>query len=81
MSAHLVNVARQLIASGNLPGRTPVRSYGGKSQGAICALCGQPIASGDVEIEVASDQPPTAARLHPNCHIAWFEATQEAEPR
>lgn len=78
MEIALIGRARELIASGALPGLVKSRSYGVKSAGAVCVLCSQAIQPGDAEIEVVSVKSSLSALLHPACHVAWLAALSDS---
>jgi len=70
-------LARQLIEAGTLPASDNVKTYGGRSSGTACRLCGKPIAEGAPEIELVEQDPPgNSALLHPDCYASWLAAAQ-----
>jgi hypothetical protein len=74
-------LARQLIEAGTLPATSNVRSFGGRGSGSRCALCGGPISTSGVEIEIVYVGPPqTSAILHPDCNAIWLLAVREQKP-
>lgn len=77
---HLQRTARECLASGRLPRVQSQCIWGGYGRGDICSLCGEPIASSEVEFEVppTADGNGTAFKFHITCHAAWqLECTQD----
>ena len=73
MSKDLLELALQRVQSGELPTRQqPGQTLGGPSDGAVCALCGNDIAHGAPEIELAWES--VKSLLHPTCHGIWLTA-------
>lgn len=79
---HLHRRARELIAAGELPRRTPDDMFAGYGADQICALCAAPINAREIEYElefVAADAP-HSKRLywfHLACHAIWdYERTR-----
>ena len=73
--------ARDAIAAGRLPACAPTRIWGGQSDGSICALCEEVVASGsiDFEIEFGADgaRAPESRHFHVPCFRAWDAERQE----
>ena len=68
--------AREALQSGKLPTRKPDRTLGGLGRGGACALCGEPLTSTGMEIEIEFGRQGTTRwletyRLHPRCFAAW----------
>jgi hypothetical protein len=77
--------ARQGIQSGRLPTRRPSDTWGGFSNGALCAVCDMRLSPGDVEIELQV-RPEGAAKgeaymMHVACHAAWEAELPEGAAR
>lgn len=73
--------ARERIRSGHLPCAKPVRMWGGRGSGKLCAVCGEVIPADEVEYEIEAEIGGTAllAHFHFLCHAAWqFECAREA---
>jgi hypothetical protein len=45
--------AREAVESGKLPTMKPSRTWGGPGSGTPCSLCGEPVTSSQMELEVA----------------------------
>jgi hypothetical protein len=61
---------RDAIRLGTLPSRAPDHLFGGLATGALCAVCGAPTTSGEVELELEflqSETTRTTFRVHPRC--------------
>lgn len=76
VDAALKELAKQRIASGELPCTPTARTWGSRGSGAPCSLCTRPIRSDEVEYEVAAVDPRGATelptvRFHLHCHAAW----------
>ncbi|HEX4050551.1 MAG TPA: hypothetical protein VHY19_06715 [Steroidobacteraceae bacterium] len=76
VDAALKQLAKQRIASGDLPCLPTARTWGSRGSGASCSLCARPIATHEIEYEVAAVDSPGAAepctvRFHLPCHAAW----------
>jgi hypothetical protein len=67
---------REMVRTGDLPCEDPVGTWGGKGHGKRCAACLEPIASNEVEFEVALASGKTML-LHLACHMIWLD---ECEP-
>jgi hypothetical protein len=52
LEAELRPIARERIASGQLPHETPARMWAGHGTGRPCALCDKPIEKDEIEYEV-----------------------------
>ncbi len=68
-------LARQAMAGGRLPTRPPDRAWGGRGDGAWCALCDAPITGGEMEMEVEFVRDARGSdsyRLHVPCCSAWL---------
>jgi hypothetical protein len=75
--ARLRERARERIQKGTLPSRAPDHSWGGHGVGMECAVCGPPIATDELEMEVqflhdggkrGLDQ---VLHFHIRCYAAW----------
>ncbi len=73
-AAALLERARQAIAARELPSGISLRVWGGRGSGKICSLCGRPIGSDDVEIELDGIEREGGVRFHSKCHLLWQEA-------
>ena len=74
--AVLAQKARDAICNGALPARTANRTFGGPGNGAICAVCGEPVTSNQMELEIEFNRhgaTPGLDRyhLHTKCLAAW----------
>lgn len=72
----LRELARKALRTDALPNRSPLRLWGGQGSGAVCPLCGKPIAAADAELELefAAEEAGLDARefhLHVRCFAAW----------
>lgn len=72
----LKELAKQRIASGELPCPPAARTWGSHGSGAPCSLCAQPIQAHEIEYEVATVDSRESAegrtvRFHLRCHAAW----------
>ena len=72
----LQQMARQRIASGELPCHPEARTWGSRGAGAPCSLCTRTIRADEVEYEVAfpdsrSQGDPRTVRFHLRCHAVW----------
>jgi hypothetical protein len=72
----LRQLAKQRIASGELPCHPTARTWGSRGGGAQCSLCSRAIRADEIEYEVAF--PDTrghgdsrSVRFHLPCHAAW----------
>ena len=72
----LKELAKQRIASGELPCLRTARMWGSRGSGGQCSLCARPIGTHEIEYEVAAvdlrgaAETPTV-RFHLPCHAAW----------
>lgn len=66
-------IARESIATGQLPKETPSKMWGGHGGGEFCALCDKPIAPDEVEIEFEGyiDGAERTFRLHAVYQSIW----------
>ncbi len=66
-------VARERIATGQLPSTAPAKTWGGAGSGALCSLCDRQIASQDLEYEVEAVVNDTVQtfRFHLVCESIW----------
>jgi hypothetical protein len=73
----LLQLARLRVREGELPLQTSTTALGGRSAGARCGLCTQPVEAGGAEIELVWTEPGgrKSALLHPACHGAWLAAS------
>ena len=73
MEQRLQRAARACLASGRLPRVQSQCIWGGYGRGDVCALCGEPIRSNEVEFEVPEGAAGTrpAFKFHITCHDAW----------
>jgi len=72
----LQELAKQRIASGELPCPPAARTWGSHGSGAPCSLCAGMIRADQIEYEVAVVDPrglvePRTLRFHLPCHLAW----------
>jgi hypothetical protein len=72
----LKQLAKQRIASGELPCPPAARTWGSRGSGAPCSLCARPIQPHEIEYEVAALESREAAetrtvRFHLRCHAVW----------
>ena len=87
--------AREAIRSGRVPTVQPSRMFCCRGAGAMCAVCGYPVARGEMEFEFeyrTGPQPEFEERfnwtpeiqryhLHRHCFMAWdFERTNVGPP-
>jgi len=62
--------AQDRMRQGALPAEEPVRIWAGPGTGEFCALCDDPIATGETELEL--EYPDNGGcRLHTRCHVLW----------
>ncbi len=66
--------ALRAIKDGQLPPGVAERVWGGLGSGLPCSLCGQPIHSSDIEIELDGVGTAAAVRFHSRCHHLWQQA-------
>jgi hypothetical protein len=73
LEAELRPIARERIASGQLPREAPSRIWGGHGTGQLCALCDKPIERDEVEYEVEEHIDGTVQlfRFHMVCQSVW----------
>jgi hypothetical protein len=73
LESDLRSIARQRIQQGQLPCVVPSKIWAGRSAGQSCALCDQPIPSGEVEYEVEEIVQGVARtfRFHRHCQTIW----------
>ena len=76
--AALAAKVRDAIRAGRLPARGPTanRTFGGPGNGAICAVCGEPVTRSQMELEIEFNRHGTAPgldryHLHTKCFAAW----------
>jgi hypothetical protein len=68
--------ARVALRNGKLPNRRPDRTWGGPGVGAMCAVCGLPVRSSEMEFEIEfahdGDSPGLDKyHVHLRCFAAW----------
>jgi hypothetical protein len=69
--------AREAIRSGQMPGVLPSRAFGSPGSGNPCAVCGDPVKPGQMQIELEFRRLLGAERglsnyhLHVRCFAAW----------
>ena len=76
VDAALKELAKQRIASGELPCTPTARTWGSRGSGAPCSLCTRPIRADEIEYEVAAvdwrgTTESSTVRFHLPCHAAW----------
>jgi hypothetical protein len=73
LEAELRPVARERIATGQLPSEAPSRIWGGPGSGNACALCGKTIGSNEIEYEVEAHVRGVGRlfRFHMMCQSVW----------
>jgi hypothetical protein len=65
-------IARERIATGQLPSEGPSRMWGGYGTGQICSLCDKPIEAHDVEYEAElTGAAVQTFRFHVVCQSVW----------
>lgn len=84
--ASLRDRVRQAIAAGELPGRRPDRTWGGPGAGGCCTICGTPIQSDEVELEIEFARGSDGAgfdkhHVHFRCFSAFEVELRKAEPK
>lgn len=72
---NLLERARRGLLEGTLPSED-CRAFGGAGSGSACALCGEIIGEGSVEIELECDSFALQVTLHGLCHVVWMHARQ-----
>lgn len=70
------SVARDAIRDGRVPDLLPHRTWGGRGTGAICAICREPVAYDEVELELEflvgnGCQAAVSHPVHLQCFAAW----------
>ena len=83
-SKDMLSSAQAAILDGRIPSRRQARTWGGPSSGAECAVCEQPIAKSQVEVELefATDGKDSEAvhyHVHFRCFTAWDAARGREE--
>ena len=68
--------AREAIEKGKLPGMVPRLTWGGPGRGTVCAVCGEPVKRGEMELEVEYRRDGRTSDLDPyffhvRCFTAW----------
>jgi hypothetical protein len=67
--------ARDARLRGRLPRRRPDRMWGGKGNGATCAVCGEPVSCEelgfDLEFARPTSRAPVTHQFHVRCFAAW----------
>jgi len=74
--AALAAKARDAIRAGRLPARAANRTFGGPGNGSVCAVCGEPVTSNQMELEIEFNRHGAAPgldryHLHTKCFAAW----------
>jgi hypothetical protein len=81
-STDLVDVIRQKIHNGRLPGEVSSRVFSGRGDGHPCACCGKPVRASEVEYEIDFGAPgetnPLCA-MHMQCYQLWFGVLRSIE--
>ena len=77
--------ARAAIRNGKLPAIKPSRTWGGPGSGASCSVCGEPVKSGQMELEVeyrrdGGNPGVENYYLHVRCFAAWECESQNTPP-
>lgn len=75
----LRRLARERIDQRELPGEEPAQVWGGQGSGRLCALCGIPIRSDELEYEFEQRLAGRVQtfRFHVTCETLWqLECTQ-----
>lgn len=76
--------AREAIKVGNLPDHRPEHVWGGPGSGESCAVCGDTVDKGDVELELQFAASPGAGapnyHLHAQCFAAWELERRNGSP-
>ena len=68
--------ARAAIRDGELPSRRPTRTWGGPGVGADCAVCGVPVTTDEMELEIqfardGGNPGLDKYHVHIRCFAAW----------
>jgi hypothetical protein len=73
LEAELRPIARDRIATGQLPRETPARLWAGRGTGQLCALCDKPIQRNEVEYDVERhiDEGVQMFPFHVDCESVW----------
>ena len=84
-AANLREKARQAIETGKLPGRHPDRTWGGPGAGSCCTICGAPIQSDEVELEIEFARGSDGVgfdkhHVHFRCFAAFEVEVRKVEP-
>jgi hypothetical protein len=81
-SMTLIERAQAAIAAHRLPLAATSRIWGGRGSGQCCSLCGEPIGSDDVEIELDTAVEGNAGvRFHARCHSLWQQVCRRLTGR
>jgi hypothetical protein len=64
-------IARECIASGQLPCDPPLQMWGGYGTDQLCSLCGAPIQRDEIEYEVQAKAGSREFRFHMLCQSVW----------
>jgi hypothetical protein len=73
----LLEKVRHAILAGKLPKQEPAATFGGRGEGASCAICGEPVAPDQIEFEIefapgaGTDAGPGPYHLHARCFRVW----------
>ena len=69
----LRQIAHERCEAGELVNRAPVKTWAGEGSGQRCSLCGEPIASSQVEyeVDVPDGEVLRTFRFHLLCHQVW----------
>jgi len=85
--AALAAKVRDAIRAGRLPARGANRTCGGPGNGAICAVCGEPVTRSQMELEIEFNRHGTAPapgldryHLHTKCFAAWEASVRRPGP-
>lgn len=73
LEARLRMIARERIATGQIPCDPLARTWGGYGTEAVCALCDRPIRKDEIEYEVEPhcQEGAQTLRLHIVCYAIW----------
>jgi hypothetical protein len=72
---NLRQLARDRLASGELPPDRPGLTLDHAGSGQSCALCGAPVLFEEVECQLPGDLGPRRFRFHLACHKVWVRAS------
>jgi hypothetical protein len=72
---NLRRLARDRVASGELPSVRPGLTLDRAGSGAPCALCGAPVLFEEVECRLPGDLGTRRFRFHLECHKQWVCAS------